>query len=51
MQAQQLKQEFVATFVRNGEKSKADWDKNLALLINKHVCLVFSSFTITLFPI
>ena len=26
-------------------------DKNLALLINKHVCLVFSNFKITLFPI
>ena len=30
---------------------KEDSVKNLALLINRHVCLVFSSFEVTLFPI
>ena len=29
---------------------KVDSDKNLTLLIDRHVCLVFSSFKITLFP-
>ena len=48
MQAQQLKQKFVATFLEQGQTEKR---VRITLTINKHVCLEFSSFKITLFPI
>ena len=38
-------------FFKKRMNRKADWDKNVTLLINKQVCLVISSFKITLFTI
>ena len=50
MQAQQLKKECCNVSVKWQHK-KADSDQNLVLLINRNVCLVFSSFKTTLSPI
>ena len=50
MQEQQLKKSLLQLFLEMPVKQKTDLNKNLALLINMHVCLVFSSFKINLFP-